>query len=158
MRTINTTTRSLVEAKLYLVRDPVIRIYRIMAIILLLVLSFAKKIPDSDSMFLVTGHSPDQRRSTLVEVVTHDSGQHCVHACSGGEGCADQGLHKALSVSSSSCFRPSGDSSILTFIASRFTRLLSRYAIATVTMSGDEGCGDGTGGSDSRNPTATMER
>jgi hypothetical protein len=102
MRTIN-TTHSVVEAKIYLVRDPVIRIYRITAIIMLLVLSFEKQIPDSEWMFLVSDYSPDQRRSTPVEVVAHDSRQHCVHACNGGEGCADHGLHKALSVSSSFC-------------------------------------------------------
>jgi len=130
------------------------RIYRVMVNILLLVLSFKKQIPDSDLIFVITSHSPDKRGSTPIEIVTHGGREYCIHACSGGEGCKDNGLHESLSVRSSF----SSTKSILTLISTRFTKLLSPYAIETVTMSGNGGFGNRTGKSHSRNPTAGRSR
>jgi len=84
------------EAKTYLVRNPVMSTYRITVNILLLVLWRGKSFQDSESRdhSPVTNYSPHERRSTPVKIITHRKRDYPVDGCGGGECHVDVGLNK----------------------------------------------------------------
>ena len=140
------------EAKHYLVRNPVISTYRITINILLLVLWREKLFQDSESRFdhsRVTNYSPDERRSTPVKIITHRRRNYHVDGCCSGEGHVDERLNKV------SCLFGILSWAILTLIAPRSAKLVSSYALTIRTRSWNDEFGVGTKELDSRNPMPT---
>ena len=79
------------KAKVYLVRNPAINMYRITIKILLSVLRETYAIPLSELKF---GHSPDEGRSTPVKEITKGRGNYHVDAGKESESRIDNLLGK----------------------------------------------------------------